>query len=38
VTAIPRSQLAIYRGIGHAVHWESPARFAVDVEEFAQPD
>jgi non-heme chloroperoxidase len=36
LAAIPGAGLAIYRGIGHAVHWESPARFAIDVAEFAQ--
>jgi pimeloyl-ACP methyl ester carboxylesterase len=36
LAAIPGARLAVYRGIGHALHWESPARFATDVAEFAQ--
>jgi non-heme chloroperoxidase len=35
MAAIPRSELLVYRGIGHALHWESPARFAIDVADFA---
>ena len=31
---IARSRLSVYNGIGHSVHWEEPARFANEVEEF----
>jgi non-heme chloroperoxidase len=31
-----RSQLVIYPGTGHAVHWEEPARFAADLDSFIQ--
>jgi non-heme chloroperoxidase len=32
---IPDAELKIYRGGGHAVHWEAPDRFAADIVEFA---
>jgi non-heme chloroperoxidase len=32
---IPDSELRIYEGGGHALHWERPARFAADLVEFA---
>ncbi len=35
VNAIPRSQLIAYQGVGHAVHWEKPQRFAADVAAFS---
>jgi non-heme chloroperoxidase len=35
VDAIPRSQLIAYHGVGHAVHWEKPQRFAADVVAFS---
>lgn len=31
-----RSQLVVYMGTGHAVHWEEPARFAADLGSFIQ--
>jgi non-heme chloroperoxidase len=31
-----RSQLVVYMGTGHAVHWEEPARFAADLNSFIQ--
>ena len=33
-TAIKSSKLIIYEGIGHAIHWEEPQRFAKDLETF----
>ncbi len=32
--AIAVSQLIIYQGAGHALHWEEPARFAADLVAF----
>ena len=34
--AIRGAQLVIYRGAGHALHWEEPARFAADLADFAE--
>jgi non-heme chloroperoxidase len=34
--AIARSQLVVYRGAGHAMHWEQPARVAADLARFAR--
>jgi len=33
--AIPHARLMVYPGAGHAVHWEEPAQFAVDLLTFA---
>ena len=32
--AIPHARVVAYHGIGHALHWESPSRFARDLVEF----
>ena len=32
--AIPRSQLVVYEGAGHVVHWEAPVRVATDIAGF----
>jgi pimeloyl-ACP methyl ester carboxylesterase len=32
--AIPNCELIRYEGVGHAIHWEQPQRFAADVLEF----
>ena len=34
LATIAGSRLAAYRGVGHAVHWEEPARFAADLAAF----
>jgi rifampin ADP-ribosylating transferase len=34
--AIPGAHLEIYQGIGHALHWELPARVAQDIATFVQ--
>ena len=34
--AIASSQLILYAGAGHALHWEQPARFAADLVSFAR--
>lgn len=34
--SIPNSELAIWEGAGHSMHWEEPERFAIDVERFAE--
>jgi pimeloyl-ACP methyl ester carboxylesterase len=31
---IAGSKLLVYRGIGHAIHWEEPERFAADLAIF----
>jgi non-heme chloroperoxidase len=33
--AIPRARRVVYEGIGHAVHWDDPERFAAELAEFA---
>jgi pimeloyl-ACP methyl ester carboxylesterase len=33
---IPDARLVAYDGIGHAVHWEDPARFAADLSAFVR--
>jgi non-heme chloroperoxidase len=33
--SIPDSTLIVYRGAGHAFHWEDPARFVADLVAFA---
>jgi pimeloyl-ACP methyl ester carboxylesterase len=36
LATIAGSHLEIYRGTGHAVHWEEPARFAADLVAFGE--
>jgi non-heme chloroperoxidase len=35
VNAIPDAELSVYPGVGHAVHWEQPERFAEELASFA---
>jgi pimeloyl-ACP methyl ester carboxylesterase len=35
LAAMPRARLVVYAGVGHAPHWEEPARVAADVAAFA---
>jgi non-heme chloroperoxidase len=34
--AIAGSQLVVYPGAGHGLHWEEPGRFAADLLAFAE--
>jgi pimeloyl-ACP methyl ester carboxylesterase/tetratricopeptide (TPR) repeat protein len=34
VAAIPGAKLNVYVGVGHALHWEEPERFAADLAAF----
>lgn len=34
--ALPRARRSVYRGTGHALHWEQPERFAADLVNFAR--
>jgi non-heme chloroperoxidase len=34
--ALADSRLNVYQGVGHAVHWEQPERFASDITEFSR--
>jgi non-heme chloroperoxidase len=36
LATIAGSRLETYRGTGHAVHWEEPARFAADLVSFVE--
>ena len=33
---LPRATRAVYAGVGHALHWEQPRRFAADLIRFEQ--
>jgi non-heme chloroperoxidase len=33
---LPDARLEVYEGVGHALHWEQPQRFAADVVEFSR--
>jgi pimeloyl-ACP methyl ester carboxylesterase len=33
---LPDARLRVYEGVGHALHWEQPERFAADVTEFSR--
>jgi len=33
-STLPRAQLLVYEGVGHALHWEQPLRFANDLADF----
>jgi pimeloyl-ACP methyl ester carboxylesterase len=35
-SAIAGSQLTVYEGAGHALHWEEPAHFAADLVSFVE--
>jgi pimeloyl-ACP methyl ester carboxylesterase len=34
--ALPDARLEVYEGVGHAMHWEQPLRFARDVAAFSR--
>jgi pimeloyl-ACP methyl ester carboxylesterase len=34
--ALPQAQYELWRGAGHALHWEAPQRFARSVAAFAE--
>jgi pimeloyl-ACP methyl ester carboxylesterase len=36
MAGIPHARLVVYRGGGHGLHWEEPARTAADVASFVQ--
>ncbi len=35
---IPKAKLLVYKRTGHALHWEHPQRFAIDLSEFIAND
>jgi pimeloyl-ACP methyl ester carboxylesterase len=36
VAGVAGSRLAVYEGTGHALHWEEPERFAVELTSFVE--
>lgn len=36
VQGLPRAARSVYRGAGHALHWEQPERFAAELRRFVQ--
>jgi pimeloyl-ACP methyl ester carboxylesterase len=36
VGAMPNATLTVYEGLGHALHWEDPARIAADIVAFVK--
>jgi non-heme chloroperoxidase len=34
--ALPAAQRVVYPGVGHALHWEQPRRFAGDLVRFVE--
>lgn len=35
---LPQARLQVYEGLGHAPHWEAPARIADDIRRFVEAD
>jgi non-heme chloroperoxidase len=36
IETLPDARLRVYEGVGHALHWERPKRFAADVAAFSR--